>query len=746
MQAMMIRAIALIGLFALAMQADPAGARKVIRGPVPSVSAAEIPLTFIDTELDARCRAGAADACLELGQTYLEGKEVFRNLLVARILLREACALGSADGCAGLAATDEGSPEAWSEAETPEQLFRRACDAGSLAGCAGLANALYGASDDANDRPAALSLARETCARGSDAMCLAHARWTLAEGALDEQVAESKARIAELCATRTYLDACWEAIAIATSREVVDEAEVSSANRMACRAGLARACLDEAERMVDDRSRPEDRAGVSSLLERACALDASHCATADYYREEPTLRAECSRGDMVACGRVGAMIHGGVAFAPALADYDEATGLLRQACLAGVQEHCSLAALHLRHPAPAPGTQSGFDAIRVFELACDEARPETCRFLARALLDGELIEPDPMRAAALFARACAAGDLPSCDDASPFAGIEPEVELADADHAFIAPLEPGEDTGRPLRRSEGPRSAMLFDCERSRLMFRGTIYVDMRCGSRARGLMSYELRPGQAPWQALLWRPPVVGGQRASLAGRVLCGGSVIARGWILTAAHCLSEIGSSRITPGYKVRLGVHNPRASEGVSYPIIRTISHPGFNPRNYAFDIGLVRYDHRQPSQEGPVNAIRTIALDPLPIGERRVDPSVTVYGYGWGWTEANDSSTTDNLRGFKMQLTSEAECTRITNFQNDRLNSSLCAGGADGAQACLGDSGGPLIYYGDEDRVPRIIGVISAGKKCGTLGEVSRYTRVAKVRAWIAEQMRRYSAD
>jgi secreted trypsin-like serine protease len=89
-----------------------------------------------------------------------------------------------------------------------------------------------------------------------------------------------------------------------------------------------------------------------------------------------------------------------------------------------------------------------------------------------------------------------------------------------------------------------------------------------------------------------------------------------------------------------------------------------------------------------------------------------------------------------LKGVKMALRTEVDCGVITRFAGPLANAVLCAGGPRGEQACTGDSGGPLIYYGDPGGVPRVIGVVSAGKKCGTLGEPSRYTRVAKSIAWI----------
>jgi secreted trypsin-like serine protease len=63
---------------------------------------------------------------------------------------------------------------------------------------------------------------------------------------------------------------------------------------------------------------------------------------------------------------------------------------------------------------------------------------------------------------------------------------------------------------------------------------------------------------------------------------------------------------------------------------------------------------------------------------------------------------------------------------------------LCAAGARGEQACFGDSGGPLVTYADADNVPTVIGVVSAGVKCGRTAIPSRFTRIGhpRVQRWI----------
>jgi secreted trypsin-like serine protease len=140
---------------------------------------------------------------------------------------------------------------------------------------------------------------------------------------------------------------------------------------------------------------------------------------------------------------------------------------------------------------------------------------------------------------------------------------------------------------------------------------------------------------------------------------------------------------------------------------------------------------------------PVSRIR---LDPLSLAERKTETVERVFTYGWGRTEVEGGVIPDHLRGARLKLRDTATCTNFTKFTDpERRDTVLCADeriGAGGGQACKGDSGGPLITFGDTDQRPTLIGVVSGGAKCGSLGKPSRYVRVGhpEIINWIKQTL------
>jgi hypothetical protein len=277
--------------------------------------------------------------------------------------------------------------------------------------------------------------------------------------------------------------------------------------------------------------------------------------------------------------------------------------------------------------------------------------------------------------------------------------------------------------------------------------FRGQTYSDTICTPMAAIISPFTVKVGSAPWQALIWRPEKLGSLTLTERDRVLCGGTVIRTGWVLTAAHCLIDEDSEKpkrfsvpiLRGGHRIRLGVFNPLTPEGHSYRIMRVIPHPQFRRGDFAFDIALIQYDPRGEKLGGTVHPVARIRVDPQPMAARTILARMPAYTFGWGRTAYEGSSQPPSeLRGARLELRDMENCTRVTGFRGDMRGAVLCASGARGEQACYGDSGGPLVTYRDPDKVPTVIGVVSAGIKCGRTAVPSRFTRIAhpRVMAWL----------
>lgn len=86
---------------------------------------------------------------------------------------------------------------------------------------------------------------------------------------------------------------------------------------------------------------------------------------------------------------------------------------------------------------------------------------------------------------------------------------------------------------------------------------------------------------------------------------------------------------------------------------------------------------------------------------------------------------------------------QENCTQIYDLEKKiKLgNGQICAGGERNRDACIGDSGGPLMHL--DRKVIRWIlsGVVSYGDKCGLINMPGVYTRVDYYLDWILKNMK-----
>jgi hypothetical protein len=235
---------------------------------------------------------------------------------------------------------------------------------------------------------------------------------------------------------------------------------------------------------------------------------------------------------------------------------------------------------------------------------------------------------------------------------------------------------------------------------------------------------------------------PVNGDKVTQALFRHACGGALIARFWIVTAAHCVKPDGrwesegqqQSFVKRYYKVKLGAEDLVENTALVYSIDKVFVHNDFSPKPISSDIALI---HLVPDSRprNPVE-IKSVALH---IGPN-LPPGTPVTSTGWGKMQSSDQfPATIFNRAIKLQTTDQNGCPRQNGMS--ALSKVICAR-ADGKKMCKGDSGSPLVLT--NGREPRIVGVVSWGlstdKNCGPTGQPGVYTEIEGFAPWICKIM------
>ncbi|XP_043345915.1 granzyme H-like isoform X1 [Cervus canadensis] len=196
------------------------------------------------------------------------------------------------------------------------------------------------------------------------------------------------------------------------------------------------------------------------------------------------------------------------------------------------------------------------------------------------------------------------------------------------------------------------------------------------------------------------------------------CGGVLIQKDFVLTAAHCR---GSSM-----NVTLGAHNIKEQERTQQVIQvrRAIRHPDYNPKNFSNDIMLLQLERK---------AKQTSAVKPLslPRAKARVRPGQMCSLAGWGQVALGAPAT--SLQEAELMVQEDRVCETLYPSHYSRA-SQICVGDPRKAKTGFkGDSGGPLVCK------KVVYGTFSYGKMNGIPPGV--FTQVSHFLPWIKRTMK-----
>ena len=250
--------------------------------------------------------------------------------------------------------------------------------------------------------------------------------------------------------------------------------------------------------------------------------------------------------------------------------------------------------------------------------------------------------------------------------------------------------------------------------------------------------------PGKYPWQVRLYE---------SMDDEIgFCGGSIIDRQWILTAAHCLVDTDS--------VVVGFGDVDRTKTTKIESEKIFVHPDYADGKKA-DVALVKL--AKPIPDAP--AVSYAGGDAT---QRLLQPGARATVTGWGavWDFQAFNNAMDVMAG--RRTVSERRLLDDEELQAPRLlhevdievidpqeckavydqlqvsaftigDTEICATGPRGGKdSCFGDSGGPLVVPEGNGYVQ--VGIVSWGPQCGNPLFPGVYTRVSSFSDWIKGTM------